>query len=619
MNRMMYFILIFVVSILSGLISFAAFGMQNRSPQADKIIVLAEGGTNAQIDSFVTIRNIPAEKPTKVSLARDDSGLIVRFDCADDTITALKRPLNDENIWKDDCIELFLDVGHTHDPYSNWLHVIVNAVGSMMIEHGPIKGYFASGDPWGGFVARNAAGVITSAEKTKKGWSAEIRIPWATLGKQPSAGDVWGFNVNRTDYPSQEYSGFSPTWGSFLTVDQWGHIVFADKSTAQGDLTRAVQRVHEPIIRKRLMKEDFALCHYDDEEVGQTWVDIKGEIYGAKPDERGPIGGGPGYTNSITRGDYYVTTLDELVEALRKARSGQIVFIDGDVVIDCTVKVWIEGLVLKIPAGVTLASDRGHGTSRGALIFSDTFQTSPLFECLGPNVRITGLRIKGPDTEARLDLHSYCQTLGAKKGDEEAFDHEYYYKFPTSNGIRTQYNGLEVDNCEVAGWSCGGIYLEAGERLHIHHNYIHHNQRNGLGYGVCLGNGKTKALIEQNLFTYNRHSIAGTGVIGCSYEAWNNVELGQSLAHCFDMHGGKDRKDGTNIAGTSIKIHHNTFRSHEKPIKIRGVPLMEAVVNNNWFLYHKPDSGDNRLDPVDAVGKTRVINNAYGAIDPSVQ
>jgi len=86
------------------------------------------------------------------------------------------------------------------------------------------------------------------------------------------------------------------------------------------------------------------------------------------------------------------------------------------------------------------------------------------------------------------------------------------------------------------------------------------NQRNGLGYGVSHGYGKNiSSLVECNLFDYNRHSIAGTGVPGNSYEARNNVELGASLSHNFDMHGGKGRRDGTDIAGTKILIHHNTF------------------------------------------------------------
>ena len=56
------------------------------------------------------------------------------------------------------------------------------------------------------------------------------------------------------------------------------------------------------------------------EPLGQTWVVIDGDIFGAKPDELGPIGGAQGYSNIITDGDYRPKTLDELLDALQKAK-----------------------------------------------------------------------------------------------------------------------------------------------------------------------------------------------------------------------------------------------------------------------------------------------------------
>ena len=40
-----------------------------------------------------------------------------------------------------------------------------------------------------------------------------------------------------------------------------------------------------------------------------TWVEIENTVYGAKSDERGPIGGGNGYVNIIVKGDYAITGL----------------------------------------------------------------------------------------------------------------------------------------------------------------------------------------------------------------------------------------------------------------------------------------------------------------------
>ena len=328
-----------------------------------------------------------------------------------------------------------------------------------------------------------------------------------------------------------------------------------------------------------------------------TWVEIDGVIYGARADERGPTGGGEGYKNIVTKGDYTVKDLDTLLDALSKAKAGQTVFIPAETEIDLTARIYIEQLVIEIPEGVTLAGDRGCNGSKGAILTSDTLKTPLMIRIAGPDVRITGLRLRGPNPKRYLDHHH--RSFGEGGGG-----HEYYYKFPTSNGISTEHSLLEVDNCEISGFSHGGVYLIAGNGHHIHHNYIHHCQYQGLGYGIC--HNTASSLIEHNLFDWNRHSIAGTGRPGCSYVARHNVELSVSLSHCFDMHGGRDRKDGTDIAGTSIEIYNNTFRAPQTPVVIRGVPLEKCETHHNWFVRHS-----NAKQAVHASDNTRVFNNVY--------
>ncbi|MHC4425960.1 MAG: right-handed parallel beta-helix repeat-containing protein [Planctomycetota bacterium] len=328
-----------------------------------------------------------------------------------------------------------------------------------------------------------------------------------------------------------------------------------------------------------------------------TWVEIDNTVYGAKPGQRGPIGGGNGYADITAKGNHTAKDLDDLLDALSKARAGQTVFIPGETAINLTARIYIEQLVLEVPEGVTLAGDRGHDGSQGALITSDALKTPVMIRAAGPDVRITGLRICGPNPKRYLDHHR--RSFGEGGGG-----HKYYYKLPTSNGITTKYPRLEVDNCDISGFSHAGVYLTTAEGHHIHHNHIHHCQYQGLGYGVC--HDTASSLIEHNLFDWNRHSIAGTGRPGNSYVARHNIELGVSLSHCFDMHGGRDRKDGTDIAGTSIEIYNNTFRAQQTPVVIRGVPEQKCEVRHNWFLRHS-EAGQ----AVRSSGKTRVFSNAY--------
>jgi hypothetical protein len=84
------------------------------------------------------------------------------------------------------------------------------------------------------------------------------------------------------------------------------------------------------------------------------------------------------------------------------------------------------------------------------------------------------------------------------------------------------------------------------------------------------------------------------------------VELGISLEHNFDMHGGRDRKDNTTIAGTTMEMYNNTFLGPQRAVVIRGVPQDKCDVHHNWMPTHK-----NASSAVRAEEKTYTTNNLY--------
>lgn len=316
------------------------------------------------------------------------------------------------------------------------------------------------------------------------------------------------------------------------------------------------------------------------------------ETFGADANPTGsPVGGGKGYAGVVTKGDYRVKTAKELIDALNSVKTAQVVYVEDDAEIDLSGE---KGIV--IGTGVTLASGRGGGDSQGALLFSNDLAASPLFAIGGDGVRVTGLRLRGPDQERRTEEMRRLYKEGK------------YYSIPNSDGIICSDPGLEVDNCEVWGWSHAGVFLKAGAtKAHIHHNYMHHNQRSGLGYGVCLD--QSDALIEANLFDWCRHHIAGTGRPGTSYEARYNLVLENANGHSFDMHGGADRKDGTDIAGDLISIHHNTFKATSvRAIVIRGKPRESVDIHHNWFGH----SGSAKaIAQTNASGNMNIGSNQY--------
>ncbi|SKA20377.1 hypothetical protein SAMN04488128_1021557 [Chitinophaga eiseniae] len=264
---------------------------------------------------------------------------------------------------------------------------------------------------------------------------------------------------------------------------------------------------------------------------------------------------------------YRVNTRDELVSALKKAGNGDVVYVNDKAVID------LSGLTyLNLNAGVTLASGRRTRGSRGALLYTDSLNTFPLFYVAGDNVRITGLRIQGPDS---------ARNVAAMK---KLISSKQYYTVAPANGIQCKFDRLTVDNCELYGWSHSAIFLRTGaSNASIHNNYIHQNQRQGLGYGICLD--QANANIYNNVFELNNHSVAGTGKPGTSYAAYRNIVL-KSYADSpiFDMHGGKDRGDNTDIAGDSVVLYDNIIYSKSIIFGVRGTPKYYYSIYNNTFV-----------------------------------
>ena len=222
-----------------------------------------------------------------------------------------------------------------------------------------------------------------------------------------------------------------------------------------------------------------------------------------------PIGGGVDYKNILQKknANYLVNDKQTLLSALQKAKAGELIYVEDTASIDLS-----SETNLIIPSGVTLASGRGN-KGDGALLFSDSTWSDKEFHSLfttgGENVRITGLRLRGPNPDI--------------------LDHDYNLN-KVACAVRCQHPALEIDNSELWAWDKWAIYLYITDKAHIHHNYIHHTIRNGYGYGVWLGGSKIEkyahALIEANLFEACRH---------CTSKARARVRIWPSPKRLMDM------------------------------------------------------------------------------------
>jgi len=59
-------------------------------------------------------------------------------------------------------------------------------------------------------------------------WSIEFAVPFEGLGVKPKPGDVWGFNLCRTETRLREYSAWAYTPGAFADPRTFGHLIFGE-------------------------------------------------------------------------------------------------------------------------------------------------------------------------------------------------------------------------------------------------------------------------------------------------------------------------------------------------------------------------------------------------------
>lgn len=291
-----------------------------------------------------------------------------------------------------------------------------------------------------------------------------------------------------------------------------------------------------------------------------------GEIFSSKLNPTGsPIGGGECYANIINKSsaNFIVNNKASLKEALQNAVSGQIIYVEDSAIIDLTGE-----KNLSIPGGVTLASGRGKNGSLGALLYSNSFfpeaEASAVFVSGGPDVRVTGLRLKGPNPD--IWDHNYSGGVG--------------------NAFRNFYPNLEIDNNEIYAWDKWALYLYISKDAHIHHNYFHENIREGYGYSVWVGGAGSEfgsnSLIEANLFRGCRHCVASSGHEN-SWTAQYNVLLRRQLFRNFDRHN-KSALEGE-LGGRNTTIFRNLFLTTQVHFGLANPLSPEGIVTirENWF------------------------------------
>ena len=274
--------------------------------------------------------------------------------------------------------------------------------------------------------------------------------------------------------------------------------------------------------------------------------------------------------------------------------------IHGDVIVPTAGVVTLGGAPKPPPT-------RRSARNLGPRIFTTT-RPRPLFLIDGDNVRLSGFRLHGPQ-------------FGVEEDDDDIVKEIAILTHP--------YSGIEIADMQVAGWSGQAIYVQGPTSylphpapVKIHDNFIHHNQRKGGdGYGVWTGSG-ANALIEHNVFDFNRHAISSGGEEGNRYRAYQNLvlkgggvhgKIHNRFTHQFDVHGTDTCGIGhlnCGQAGQYFEVTNNAFQyTSDHAFKLRGTPRVTpvgALVKNNVFPH------DSASDAVHHNGSALVIANTVG-------
>ncbi|MEX2962892.1 FG-GAP repeat domain-containing protein [Microbulbifer sp. TYP-18] len=318
-------------------------------------------------------------------------------------------------------------------------------------------------------------------------------------------------------------------------------------------------------------------------------------------------GGGEYYENWVEPGqaNYLVSTREELVDALSQATFGQIIYVDDDAEINLGTYAFLQ-----IPDGVTLASGRGREGSSGALLFTEAWGNSRLIFELHDrsNIRITGLRFKGPYFAADT---SRC--------DGEEVD---------AVNIRSS-QAIEIDNNEFFGWPRAAINIINSQSIEVHHNALHHNRRN-VSAGQCqdgqLGQAVATNLskdlnIEHNIFQYNGQDIVSReepweapADYSYRFTAAYNLVLGGNIGENFVFYRRSPHNFNFYITH-SFEIHHNAFfKPSGAGIRLDLQPVLFARVYDNVFSHSNQGSAVELLYGSESI---YVFDNHYGEPKPN--
>ncbi len=216
-----------------------AVGKCTEAPKIDGVLD-DEAWKNAAQCAFLDTNTAkqPLEK-TDARITYDKEYLYLAFQCYEsqmDKVVAVQTERNIPEIWKDDCIEVFLAPPIApSSPTTVYFHLLMNS-----------NGAFYAGSPYSGIDWD--PDIRVSAKRWGDRWTLEVAIDFKSLGRSsPLPGEIWRANLCREQktHGTNLLSCFSPVGPHFHKPLFFGSFQFTETPEADGDGSLTGTVTHE--------------------------------------------------------------------------------------------------------------------------------------------------------------------------------------------------------------------------------------------------------------------------------------------------------------------------------------------------------------------------------------
>jgi hypothetical protein len=197
---------------------FQLFAVKTNSPPViEGTVGDEEWGAASRVEEFIQYeprRGEPSAVRTEAFVLYDDLNLYVGFRVYDDAAITAQLTQRDADLFADDAVVVLLDSSHDRQSaYYFMTNALATQADGRIGDDGKVRDTRWDA-PW-----------VSATRRTSYGWSAEMRIPLASINYAAGENVTWGLNLGRTRRRSLEVSFWAGPLENRDRVSQAGSLV----------------------------------------------------------------------------------------------------------------------------------------------------------------------------------------------------------------------------------------------------------------------------------------------------------------------------------------------------------------------------------------------------------